>query len=119
MSKGHLKDYILKVHRNVYEQKQARRIWNKHLVNILTNKMDFIQSKYDEYLFYRGQTVYVLYMDDSILARPDSREIEGIIQKIKSHKLDITILGDVNDFLGVNITKMKDGKLHVSQPYFI
>jgi len=63
--------------------------------------------------------VYVLYMDDSILAGPDSREIEGIIQEIKSHKLDITVLGDVNDFLGVNITKIKDGKLHVSKLHLI
>ena len=34
-------------------------------------------------------------------------------------KLDITILGDLKDFLKVNIHREKDGRLHVSQLYLI
>jgi hypothetical protein len=29
-------NYVLKLHKNVYSQKQASRVWNKYLVNKLT-----------------------------------------------------------------------------------
>ena len=35
------------------------------------------------------------------------------------HGLNITILGDVNDFLGVHVSKEQDGRIHVSQPHLI
>ena len=31
-------DYILEVQKNIYGQKQAGRVWNKHLVSKLTSK---------------------------------------------------------------------------------
>ena len=37
--------------------------------------MGFIQSKVDEYVFYKGNIMYVLYTDDSILAGPNKQEI--------------------------------------------
>ena len=119
MSKGHPNDYVLQVNRNVYGQKQASRIWNKHLVYILAKKLNFKQSDYDTCLFYRGQTLYVLYTDDSILAGPNKKEIDTIIKEIKDSSLNITILGNIKDFLGVNITRTDDGRLHVSQPHLI
>ena len=70
-------------------------------------------------MFYRGKTTYILYTDDSILAGPDKNEIDAIIKEIKTNNLNITILGDLKDFLGVNITKLPDSCLHVSQPHLI
>ena len=51
----------------------------------------------------RGQTLYVLYTDDSILAGPSEKEIDQIIKDLRKAKLDLTIEGDLQDFLGVNI----------------
>jgi hypothetical protein len=51
-------------------------VWNKYLTDILVNKVKFQQSKVDECVFYRGNAIYVLYTDDSILAGPDQKEIE-------------------------------------------
>ena len=119
MSKGDLKDYVLRVDRNVYGQRQASRIWHKHLVNILTNDLNFRQSSFDECIFYRGKTIYLLYTDDSILAGPNKGKIETIIKDIKSSSLDITVLGDIKDFLGVNVSKCNDGRIHISQPQLI
>jgi hypothetical protein len=42
------RDYVLKIHRNIYGQKQAGRVWNKFLVNKLVNELGFKQSKVDE-----------------------------------------------------------------------
>ena len=119
MSKGDPKDYVLRVDRNVYGQRQASRIWHLHLVDILTNTLKFKQSNYDECVFYRGNTIYLLYTDDSILAGPDKSEIDSIINEIKQAKLDITVLGDLKDFLGVHIAKEDDGRIHISQPHLI
>ena len=110
--------YVLKLHRNVYGQKNAGRVWNDYLVEKLTTKVGFKQSKIDECVFYRGKTVYVLYTDDSILAGPDKEEIDQIIKDIKAAKLDITDEGDIQDFLGINIA-MKKGEIHLTQPHLI
>ncbi len=116
---GDNKDYVLKVHRNIYGQKQAGRVWNKYLVNKLTEEVGFVQSKVDECVFYRGKTMYALYTDDSILAGPDKNEIDDIISDMKKAKLDITEEGELEDFLGVNIERMADGTIHLTQPHLI
>jgi Reverse transcriptase (RNA-dependent DNA polymerase) len=77
------RDYILQIHRDIYGQKQAGRVWNKYLTDILVNKVGFRQSEVNECVFYRGTVMYVLYADDSILAGPDITEIDRAIQDIK------------------------------------
>jgi hypothetical protein len=116
---GRSQDYVLQLHKNVYGQKQAGRVWNKHLVKKLINELKFEQSKVDECVFYRGKTMYALYTDDSILAGPDQGEIDQIIREMEEAKLDITVEGDLQDFLGVNIERMPDGSINLTQPHLI
>ena len=112
-------EHVLKLHRNVYGQKQAGRVWNHYLVDKLVNKLGFTQSKVDECVFYKGKTMYVLYTDDSLLAGPDMDEINKIVEDLKKAKLNITDEGDIQDFLGVNIDMKKDGTIHLTQPHLI
>ena len=116
---GKSDDYVLKINKNIYGQKQAGRVWNQYLVNKLVNELGFVQSKIDECLFYRGKVMYALYTDDSIIAGPDKKEIDELIQEMRNHKLDITDEGDITDFLGVNIENMKDGTIKLSQPHLV
>jgi hypothetical protein len=113
------KDYVLQLHRNVYGQRQSSRVWNKFLSDILINKVGFKQSTIDECVFYKGSVMYVLYTDDSILAGPNLSEIDQAIKDIQAAKLDITIEGDLQDFLGINIEKKQDGSIHLTQPHLI
>lgn len=95
-------NYVLKIHRNIYGQKQAGRVWNKFLMWKLIDELGFKQSKVDECVFYRGSTMYALYTDDSLLAGPNKQEIDNIIEGLKTKaKLAITVDGDLADFLGV------------------
>ena len=48
-------DYFLKIHRNIYGQKQSVRVWNQYLVKKLVNELGFKQSKVDECVFYNVQ----------------------------------------------------------------
>ncbi|KAI2499306.1 hypothetical protein MHU86_15150 [Fragilaria crotonensis] len=113
-------DFVLKIHRNIYGQKQAGRVWNQYLVRKLVKDLGFQQSAVDECVFYRGSTLYVLYTDDSLLAGPDKKEIDKIIDELqKKAKLSITVEGDLADFLGVSIDRRTDGTIHLSQPHLI
>jgi hypothetical protein len=113
------KDFVLKLNRNVYGQKQAGRVWNKYLVDKLVNEVGFKQSEVDECVFYKGNILYVLYTDDSIIAGPDKDEIYEIIKKIQKVGLNITVEGDLQDFLGINIQREDDGSIYLSQPHLI
>ena len=44
----------------------------------------------DECVLYRGQTVYILYTDDTILARPDPEEIEQVLKDLRKANLEVT-----------------------------
>ena len=57
-------DYVLKLHRNIYGQNQAGRVWNKYLTNILFKKVGFGKSTVDECVLYRGNVMYVQHTDD-------------------------------------------------------
>lgn len=82
-------------------------------------KVGFQQSKYDQCVFYRKNVIYILYTDDSIITEPSISEIDEAIKAIKSTKLEITEEGDVQDFLGVNITRNDDGSIKFHQPLLI
>ena len=54
--------------------------------------------------------MYTLYFDDSILGAPTRHKLDEAISAIKDEKLQITLEGDLADFLGVKIkvkAKMK------------
>jgi hypothetical protein len=102
------KDYALKLNKNIYGQKQAGRVWNKPLVRKLQS-IGFKQSAVDECVFYRKKCIYVLYTDDSILAAPTDKELDEVVKDMKAAGLDLTVEGDISDFLGVKIDRKDDG----------
>jgi hypothetical protein len=102
--------------KNIYGQKQGGRVWNLYLIDKLVNEIGFTQSRHDECVFYRGNVIYLLYTDDSILAGPDEDELNDVVEDIKAAGLDVTDEGDIEDFLGVNIEKIDDDTYHLSSP---
>ena len=67
----------------------------------------------------KGNAIYALYTDDSILAGPDPQELQDIIKLIAESVLKITQEGTIEDFLGVIIEALGDGKFHLTQPKLI
>lgn len=119
MTREERRDHVLKVEKNIYGQKDAGRTWFKYLVNKLINEIGFKQSAIDECVFYKGNIIYVLYTDDSIIAGPCEKEIRSVIQQIKDANLDITEEGDIQDFIGVNITRKANDVIEFKQPVLI
>jgi hypothetical protein len=110
--------YVLEVHQNIYGQKQAGRVWNLYLVERL-EEIGFKQSEHDPCVFYKGKAMYVLYTDDSILAGPDPKELDDIIQQMKDHGLKITSEGGIEDFLGITIERKSNGTFELTQKHLI
>ena len=112
-------DYILKIKRNIYGKKDSGRVWFQHLKKRL-ERVGFVQSQIDECMFFKGKMVYVLYTDDSILAGPDKDELNETVRQMKEEaELDLTVDGDLSDFLGVNIDRREDGTISLTQTKLI
>jgi hypothetical protein len=62
--------------------------------------------------------LFLLYVDDGIIAGPDPQAIEQIIIDLKT-KFKDSDEGDLTDYLGVNIEKQEDGTIKLSQPHLI
>ena len=64
--------------------------------------------------------MFVLYTDDSILAGPKLVDIEQAIERMQEAGLNLTVEGDISDFLGVKISRSKDQKaFELTQPHLI
>ena len=119
LDEGNPTDYALHIHKNIYGQKQAGRVWNQYLARKLTEEIGFEQSQVDECLFFKGNVIYALYTDDSIIAGPSKREVAEVVKSIKEAGLNVTVEGTLEDFLGVNIERKEDGTIHLTQPHLI
>ena len=117
--KGSRKTHALRLKKNLFGQKQAGRVWNKHLKKGLTKGLGFVPSKIDECVFYRGSTVLFIYVDDGCILDPDEKKIDDVIQELKDLKYDITDEGDIDEYLGVKIERLEDGAIKLSQPHLI
>jgi Reverse transcriptase (RNA-dependent DNA polymerase) len=111
-------DHCLKLINNLYGQKQAGRVWNKHLTKGLTD-INFVQSKTDPCVFWRDMVILVIYTDDTIVAGPCNNDVQKAVNDI-GNKFNITSKPTVDDFLGVKIThNHDDGITTMTQPQLI
>jgi hypothetical protein len=108
------KDYVLKLEKNLYGQKQAGRVWYQHLRKNLL-KLGFKPSQHDECVFYYGKTIFIVYTDDTILLHPDQKEIDTLVEKL-GETFEIEDQGELSDYLGIKIERKPDGTLEWSQP---
>ena len=111
-------DLVLKLKKNFYGQKQAGRQFFLHMKKGVES-IGFQQSAIDECIFYRGTTVFVVYVDDVIFFDKDENKIDQAIKNLQDEKYDIEIKGDVKDYLGINVHKRNDGKIELTQQLLI
>jgi hypothetical protein len=115
---GQKSTHCLKLKKNLYGQKQAGRVWNQFLHSGLTD-LGFQQSTVDECVYYRGSSILLCYVDDTILIDPSDKEIDNIIKQLQDHKFNVQDEGQIEDFLGVRIQHREDGTIEMSQPHLI
>ncbi len=115
---GNGKTHVLKLLKNLCGQKQGGRVWNQFPVDGLA-KVGFHQSTVDECLFFRDNVIFVAHVDDGVFASPDDKVTDKAISDIRGAGFDTEDQGDLKDYLGVNIEKLHDGRIKLTQPHLI
>ena len=109
--------HVLKLLQNLYGQKQAGRVWNQHLHQILL-ELGWTQSKADDCVYYKDGVLFCVYVDDGIFFSPSKDKVDQCIKELQT-RFNISVEGDVSDYVGVNIEKQEDGTIHMTQPQLI
>ena len=114
------KTHVLKLIKNLYGQNQAGRVWNKYLHEGLT-EIGYVPSKLDPCLYYRGKVSLLVYIYDCILFSPMGKELKKVMEEMRnsSKKFRVEDLGNIKDFLGIQVCKHKDGTIELTQPQLI
>ncbi len=110
-------NHRLKLLQNLYGLKDAGATWYEHLKKGLFAR-NFVQSLVDPCLFYKNNPILIIYVDNCILMSPDSSLIDDFIKDMKS---DYTLEdeGDINAYLGINVTRPTKDTIKLNQPALI
>lgn len=115
------KDLVCKLNKSIYGLKQASRAWNE-MFDKVVKQLGLIQANADKCLyvgFFDTELVYLLlYVDDILLIGRNNVRLENIKQALKNN-FDMTDLGNLQTFLGINF-KREEEKIYMSQtPYIL
>ena len=78
----------------------------------------YTQSKVDPCLFYKEDSIIVTYVDDCIIFGKDHKKVKEIIKSLEEN-FKLTDEGDLSAYLGIDITRNKNGTWTLSQPFLI
>ena len=115
-SRGH----VLKLKKSLYGLKQASLNWFEKLKQGLTDR-GFKPSGINPCLYLKHNMVLLTYVDDCIIIGPSKASINRFITSMHTgpENFKLTDEGDVNKFLGIEITKLGPDSFELSQPYLI
>ena len=99
-------DVCLKLTKSLYGLVQAPRLWFDHLKAKLETR-GFTQSSLDPCLFYCKTAVLVCYVDDIIMAGPESNVLDALVADLKVDA-DLTEEGELAAFLGIQVSRKND-----------
>ena len=61
----------------------------------------------------------ILYTDESIIAGPNQKELDAVVADPKKANLGVIVEGTLEDFLGVNIDRIKYSSIQLTQLHLI
>ena len=109
--------HLLKLQKNLYGLKDGQVTWHKHIKAGLLSR-EFQQSMVDPCLFIKGTVLLVLYVDDATLFSPNSVAINHEITSLRQ-SFELTDEGELQDYLGTQLTKHPDGRIKLQQKKMI
>jgi hypothetical protein len=115
---AHRSTHCIKLIKNLHGTKQAGRVWNRHLVNGLVDKMKFQQSKVDECAFCCGTAILLVCVDDGLLCGPSAKEIQSILTEL-AEIFDVPDEGEIDAYLGVKMLRPTPDAISLAQSHLI
>ena len=117
---GEIRSYFIKLNNNLYGLKQASLNWYDKLRGVLIDRA-LVPSVIDPCFYVKDGMMILTYVDDCIIAGRSMKGIDSFIYSVQ-YGLENFILtdeGDVNKFLGIEITHNEDSSFEMSQPFLI
>ncbi|SCZ99465.1 BZ3500_MvSof-1268-A1-R1_Chr7-2g09549 [Microbotryum saponariae] len=113
---------VLRLRRSIYGLKQAGRIWNRHIDTSLRN-LGYKATGTDHCIYSRiddqQRPHYIaLYVDDLLIVSPALDEIERVISGLEQ-RYGVKRLGPAEYILGIQIRRLDDGSIALSQERYI
>jgi hypothetical protein len=112
-------NYVCKLDKALYGLKQAPQAWHSRLSSKLV-ALGFQASKADTSLFFYSQGnihMFVLvYVDDIIVASSSEQATKAFLQDLHD-EFALKDLGELHYFLGIEVTKAKDGLILSQEKY--
>lgn len=112
---------VCKLHKAIYGLKQAPRAWFEKLCGALLS-FGFISAKSDQSLFIKitplHQICLLVYVDDILITGSDHEAITSLINNL-TKIFALKDLGELNYFLGIQISKLPNGSIHLSQNKYV
>lgn len=112
---------VCKLNKSIYGLKQSARVWNDKINNVLCS-FGFRRGLADPCLYSKmidGKWTFVLiYVDDIIVASELSESIISV-EKLLSDSFEIKILGEISNFLGIEVHRNKNGIFCINQERYI
>ena len=111
---------VLRLLKSLYGLRQAPKTFFDKLKAGLLER-GFIQSQLDPCLFMKRDMICLIYVDDTIIAGPDSAAIDreihnlGVSNDEQHHQFELRDEGEVGDFLGIRIEKLGPRKFNLTQ----
>ena len=111
---------VYKLHKALYDLKQAPRSWNLKIDSFLTN-YEFLRCGVEHSVYYKrgvesSKVLICLYVDDLLVIGSDHNEIEKFKSLMKSES-KMTNLGKLTYFLGMEFVKIADGTVTHKRKY--
>ena len=111
---------VCRLRRSIYGLQQSARRWNHRLHDVLVG-MQFVQSSADHCLYTKdvsGDRIYILvYVDDILVGSKKEAHIGEIYYYLKK-EFEMTDLGDLNYFLGLEVHR-QNGNYSISLESYI
>jgi hypothetical protein len=103
---------VLKLNKALYGLKQAPRAWNKRIDDFL-KQLGYAKCTVEHGVYVKGQnqnalSIVCLYVDDLLITGSNKTEIERIKSQM-NEEFDMTDLGKLNYFLGLEFTETSKG----------
>ncbi|KAJ4769263.1 hypothetical protein LUZ62_053520 [Rhynchospora pubera] len=112
--------YVCKLNKAIYGLKQAPRAWFSKLKNfLLSHQFNCSQANNSLFILHKGNTlIYLLvYVDDILITGNDPSAVHALMQSL-DHKFSLKNLGNLNHFLGIQVT-YQSSEMHLSQTRYL
>ena len=115
-------DKVCLLKKAIYGLKQASRAWNLQFHGVLL-ELGFTRTRSDAGVYHReddgGTTIIILYVDDITIISDSLKNINQVKSTL-SKRYEMTDLGEIDSYLGVNIKRDRSVKrLEIDQSHYI